>query len=506
MKWSEQSIGPSAGLKGVYMKNAFVRTKIMSRSFLWAYNCRFQVCIFLCAGDVFNILVGTESIVMNFSGLDQSEICWLTRLLRALGIHAVAFILRSLNFSSLGIQLAQAFSRRTTHLLCPFGTGLKYDKAKEWDIPVVNRDWLAEIAATGSVPPVSGFLVPPGAASRALVASAPFPSARSLSLSPDSTRLAAGGWNLPGTLQLWDVPSIKASRPLSGGERHALITTLAFSPDCSRLASGSKDGAITLWDTRRPYQPIATQKGHSRVISALAFTPDGGRLASESWDNSIRFRDGRHGGPAGTLKHSFSSPLRAAAFSSDLMAAATENTITLFNNHTLRLAHTLDRRGHLLSFSTDGSFLAFASNNCVYYASNVTVWAVEDHTIIATFRVDLITDRINISPNGSRLALSGCLDGNIKFFDVDMKCPIQQISREDLSWVPHLNGTLISWKSDEHGIRLLGQSIDRPDAFPVLWIPSDVDVNKFAVGSSTFALGTSDGRVLIGQALTSSIC
>jgi hypothetical protein len=50
---------------------------------------------------VVNIPVGTESIVMNFSGLDQSEICWLTRSLhRALGIHAVTFI----RFK-LGIQL-----------------------------------------------------------------------------------------------------------------------------------------------------------------------------------------------------------------------------------------------------------------------------------------------------------------------------------------------------------------------------------------------------------------
>jgi hypothetical protein len=45
MKWNKQSIGPSAGLKGVYMKNMFVRTKTMSCPFSWAYNCRFQVCV-----------------------------------------------------------------------------------------------------------------------------------------------------------------------------------------------------------------------------------------------------------------------------------------------------------------------------------------------------------------------------------------------------------------------------------------------------------------------------
>jgi hypothetical protein len=37
----------------------------------------------------------------------------------------------------------------------------------------------------------------------------------------------------------------------------------------------------------------------------------------------------------------------------------------------------------------------------------------------------------------------------------------------------------------------------------VLWIPGDVVVSVFAVGPSMFALGTVDGRILIGRAPTS---
>ncbi|KAF8628551.1 hypothetical protein AX15_003819 [Amanita polypyramis BW_CC] len=91
-------------------------------------------------------VASTEDIVMCFSGLHQDEQFWLTRLLRALGIRQET-----------------AFSRRTTHLLCPSGTGLKYEKAREWGIPVVSVEWLAAIARMGSILPVSEYLVTPGA-------------------------------------------------------------------------------------------------------------------------------------------------------------------------------------------------------------------------------------------------------------------------------------------------------------------------------------------------------
>lgn len=59
----------------------------------------------------------------------------------------------------LGINLEPNFSRRSTHLLCPSGTGAKFDKAREWGIPVINMAWLAEMATSGTVPLVSDYLV-----------------------------------------------------------------------------------------------------------------------------------------------------------------------------------------------------------------------------------------------------------------------------------------------------------------------------------------------------------
>lgn len=58
-----------------------------------------------------------------------------------------------------GITLAPAFSRQTTHLLCPSGTGAKFARAREWGVPVVNMGWLTAMAREGAVPAVHAFLV-----------------------------------------------------------------------------------------------------------------------------------------------------------------------------------------------------------------------------------------------------------------------------------------------------------------------------------------------------------
>ncbi|KAL4066709.1 hypothetical protein J3A83DRAFT_4259044 [Scleroderma citrinum] len=83
-----------------------------------------------------------ENIVLSLSGLNQSDLCWIRRLLRALGI-----------------TLAQSFSRRSTHLLCPSGSGAKFDKALEWRIAVVSMGWLNYMAREGSIPDISQYLV-----------------------------------------------------------------------------------------------------------------------------------------------------------------------------------------------------------------------------------------------------------------------------------------------------------------------------------------------------------
>ncbi|KAF5340459.1 hypothetical protein D9758_013575 [Tetrapyrgos nigripes] len=85
---------------------------------------------------------GSNKVFMSCSGFDEAERLFMKRLLKVLGI-----------------TLLPVFSRRATHLLCPSAEGLKYDKAKEWNIPVVGMEWMEEIKRMGSIPDVDRFLV-----------------------------------------------------------------------------------------------------------------------------------------------------------------------------------------------------------------------------------------------------------------------------------------------------------------------------------------------------------
>jgi len=87
-------------------------------------------------------MIDAQKVILSFSGFDESELCGLRRLLRALGI-----------------KLAPNFSKNTTHLLCQSATGPKFTKACEWGKPVVKMSWLAAMASTGNIPSLEGHLV-----------------------------------------------------------------------------------------------------------------------------------------------------------------------------------------------------------------------------------------------------------------------------------------------------------------------------------------------------------
>ncbi|KAF9048823.1 hypothetical protein BJ165DRAFT_1580170 [Panaeolus papilionaceus] len=77
---------------------------------------------------------GAEKLILAFSGFDQSEVLSLQRLFRALGINH-----------------SKVFSRKCTHLLCPSGKGPKFDKAAEWNVPVVNMNFLRSMCIDGQI-------------------------------------------------------------------------------------------------------------------------------------------------------------------------------------------------------------------------------------------------------------------------------------------------------------------------------------------------------------------
>ncbi|KAJ4473759.1 hypothetical protein J3R30DRAFT_3511458 [Lentinula aciculospora] len=88
-------------------------------------------------------IVGAENVRVSFSGFDQAERFFMTRLIKVLGLTLLA-----------------NFSKRATHLLCPSAEGLKFVKAREWGIPVVGMTWLEEMKRSGVVPDVQEHVDP----------------------------------------------------------------------------------------------------------------------------------------------------------------------------------------------------------------------------------------------------------------------------------------------------------------------------------------------------------
>jgi len=73
------------------------------------------------------------------------------------------------------------------------------------------------------------------------------------------------------------------------------VTTLAFDPTGRILASGSSDATVILWDVPS-FRPLRVLTGHTRAVRTLAFSPDGQRLATAGQDGSLRVWDVNQGG------------------------------------------------------------------------------------------------------------------------------------------------------------------------------------------------------------------
>ncbi len=208
--------------------------------------------------------------------------------------------------------------------------------------------------------------------------------ARSLVLSPDGRRIAAG-YEF-GKVRVWDADAIlegtnkmvvhighdNGKDYLAPGEAHTIrvapvgVVSLAFSPDGKRLATGSEDARITLLDPVSG-KVLRSSIGHASTVLALAFSPDGKRLASASHDRTVKIWDASSGKELLTLT-GHAGPVHAVVFSPDGKSVATaidDSHIRLWNATTGAALRTLEKdKGEVLSlaFSPDGKRLASGSS------------------------------------------------------------------------------------------------------------------------------------------------
>jgi WD40 repeat protein len=120
----------------------------------------------------------------------------------------------------------------------------------------------------------------------------------SLAVSPDGTRLAAGGSD--NLVRLYDVesayrsgqevypdPVVLQGHAAPPDTYRALIWQVAFSPDGALLASVGGDGGLRLWDVAAA-APLAALPAHRLGATGAVFSPDGTMIATGGLDGVVR--------------------------------------------------------------------------------------------------------------------------------------------------------------------------------------------------------------------------
>ncbi|CAK7336256.1 unnamed protein product [Dovyalis caffra] len=136
-----------------------------------------------------------------------------------------------------------------------------------------------------------------------------------------------------------------------------------FSTDGKLLASAGHDKKVVLWNMET-LQTECTPEEHTHIITDVRFRPNSTQLATSSFDTSVRLWDAVEGGTA---------QVRFQPRIGQLLAAASENVVSIFDIETDRQTHLLQGHStevHSVCWDVNGDYLASASQE------SVRVWSL----------------------------------------------------------------------------------------------------------------------------------
>ena len=276
---------------------------------------------------------------------------------------------------------------------------------------------------------------------------------RNVLFSPDGSTLASWRLSKDMAIRLWDVPTGKRQRTLTG--HAARIKRVAFSPDGNTLASWSShdETTIRLWGVGTGKHK-RTLTGHIRLVESVAFSPDGKTLVSGGLDSTIHLWDAVTGKNIRTFTNEHltnqqmaqSSDVMTVSFSSEgnrLASGRRDGLIQLWDVATGQLLQTF--RGHVdaissVSFSLDGLSIASTGKD-----ATARLWDVatgQQKQLLAGYKGTVW--HVKFYPNGLPLAsdlkgdIGGPNDENIRLWDL-RTCQVKKRLAGHASWVTGLS-------------------------------------------------------------------
>ncbi|KAI9668371.1 MAG: WD domain protein [Alyxoria varia] len=248
--------------------------------------------------------------------------------------------------------------------------------------------------------------------------------------SPNGNLIASG--SADSTVKVWSANTGRHLHTLCG--HLAGISTVAWSPDSAVLATGSDDKTIRLWNvnTGKPFPHAFV--GHHNYVYSLAFSPKGNILVSGSYDEAVFLWDVRTGRIMRSLP-AHSDPVCGVDFVRDgtlIASCASDGLIRVWDTPTGQCLRTFFHEdtppATAVRFSPNGKYiLAWMLD------SSIRMWNYVEGRCVKTYQGHTNT---KFSLGGAfatygdpeqAMIVSGSEDGNVFFWDVNLKNILQRL-------------------------------------------------------------------------------
>jgi WD40 repeat protein len=218
-----------------------------------------------------------------------------------------------------------------------------------------------------------------------------------VAVSPDGTRIAAGGATTTGkaAVHIRDAATGRTIWSYTSDDREVLA--IAFAPDGSSLASGNAAGAVTIRDAKTG-SLTRTLPGHAGGATAVLFSPDGSRLYAGQAQGGTRIWDAH----TGTLLQTCpAQPSRPSSF-------------------------TVDRLVNSIALTADGNTLAMCGSSVNgEFVGPLLLCDARTGAVRRDFTAENIHGRpMALSPDGAIVATGG---KSVQLWDARTGKPIRQL-------------------------------------------------------------------------------